>query len=157
MTAQRIGTDLARGAAGDIGFAWALGLGIGLLAFGLLGFVPNPLVGAPSAAWGTPVFVTGDAHDVLNLVAGAIVLYGALGLTGRRRGGLLIVAGVIGLVLFLVGLVSGTAFGLLAYPVNLPDQLLLLVVGGVSIAVGYLARGGTLRRPHGGELTATDA
>ena len=93
MTAQRIGTGLARGAAGDIGFAWALGLGVGLLAFGLLGFVPNPLVGAPSVTWGTPLFVTGDAHDVLNLVAGAVVLYGALGLTGRRRGVLLIVVG----------------------------------------------------------------
>jgi hypothetical protein len=155
MTAQRIGTDLARGAAGDIGFAWALALGVGLLCFGLLGFVPNPVVGAPSAAWGTPVFVTGDAHDVLDLVAGAVVLYGALGLTGRRRGVLLIVAGVIGLVLFLLGLVSGTGFGLLVYPVNLPDQMLLLVVSGVSIAVGYLARGGTLRRPTGGDPTTS--
>jgi hypothetical protein len=157
MTAQRIGTDLARGAAGDIGFAWSLGLGIGLLAMGLLGFVPNPLVGAPSPAWGTPLFLTGDAHDVLDLVAGAAVLYAALGLTGRRRGALLIGAGVIGLVLFLVGLVSGTGFGLLAYPVNLPDQLLLLVVSGVSIAVGYLARGGSLRRPSGGDPSTTGA
>jgi hypothetical protein len=157
MTAQRIGTGLARGAAGDIGFAWALGLGVGLLAFGLLGFVPNPLVGAPSVTWGTPLFVTGDAHDMLNLVAGAVILYGALGLTGRRRGVLLIVTGVIGLVLFLAGLVSGNVFGLLPYPVNLLDQLLLLVISGISVVVGYVARGGTLRRPRRGDPAPADA
>jgi len=163
MTAPRISSDLARGAAGDIGFAWALALGIGLLCLGLLGFVPNPLVGAPTAAWGTPWFVTGDAHDVLNLVAGAVVLYGALGLTSRRRGALLVVMGIIGLASFLVALVSGTVFGLLAYPVNLLDQLLLLVISGVSVVVGYVAQGGTLRRPGtvrrsgGGDAATSDA
>ena len=43
------------------------------------------------------------------------------------------VVGVIGLVAFLVGLISGTGFGLLSYPVNLLDQLLLLVISGVSL------------------------
>ena len=57
-------------------------LGIGLIVVGLLGFAPNPLVGAPSSAWGTPLFLTGNALDVIHLVAGAVVLYGALGLTG---------------------------------------------------------------------------
>jgi len=157
MTTQRIGTDLVRGATADIGFAWSLGLGIGLLAFGLLGFVSNPLVGAPSVAWGTPLFLTGDAHNVLDLVAGAVILYGALGLTARRRGALLLAVGVIGLVSFLVGLLSGTYLGLLAYPVNLLDQLLLLVVSGISIVIGYLARGGTLRRHRPDAPTGDDA
>ncbi len=147
MTAQRISGDLARGAARDVGFAWSLGLGIGLIVFGLLGFVGNPLVGVPTVAWGTPLFLTGNAHDVLNLVAGAVVLYGALGLTGRRRGALLMGVGLVGLVLFLVGLVSGNYLGLLAYPVSLLDQLLLLALSGVSIVVGYVARGGSLGRP----------
>jgi len=146
MTAQRIGTDLAQGAAADVGFAWSLGLGIGLIAMGLLGFVPNPLVGAPTAAWGSPVFLTGDAHNVLDLVAGAVLLYAALGLAGARRGSVLMGVGIIGLVAFLVGLLNGTAFGLLSYPVNLPDQLLLLLVSGVSIGIGYLARGGSMGR-----------
>jgi hypothetical protein len=109
--------------------------------------VGNPLVGAPTVAWGTPLFLTGHAHDVLHLVLGAVVLYGALGLTGRRRGVLLMGVGVIGLLLFLAGLVDGTYFGLLAYPVNLLDQLLWLAISGVSLVVGYLARGGSLRRP----------
>src|SRR3954466_1298622 len=136
MTAQRIGTDLARGAARDVGFAWALCLGIGLIVIGLLGFVGNPLVGVPTVAWGTPLFLTGHAHDVLHLVLGAVLLYGALGLTSGRRGVLLMGVGVIGLLLFLAGLISGSYFGLLEYPVNLLDQVLWLVISGVSLAVG---------------------
>ncbi len=156
MTAQRISGDLARGAARDVGFAWSLALGIGLIVLGLLGFVGNPLVGVPTVAWGTPLFLTGNAHDVLNLVAGAVVLYGALGLTGWRRGALLMIVGVIGLVLFLVGLMSGSYLGLLAYPVNLLDQLLLLVASGVSVLVGYVARGGSIRRPGAAEPDSAD-
>jgi hypothetical protein len=157
MTAQRISGDLARGAARDVGFAWAMGVGVGLIALGLLGFVGNPLVGAPTVAWGSPLFLTGNAHDVLNLVAGAVLLYGALGLTGRRRGALLICAGVVGLALLVGGLISGDYLGLLAYPVNLFDQLLLLVVSGVSVLVGYVARGGALRRSSDTDPAAADA
>ncbi len=148
MTAQRFSGELARGAARDVGFAWSLGLGIGLIALGLLGFVGDPLVGAPTAAWGTPLFLTGDAHDILNLVTGALLLYGALGLTPARRGALLLVVGAIGIGRFLLGLLSGDYLGLLGYPVNLPDQLLLLVTSAVSMVVGYVARGGSLRRAH---------
>ena len=70
-------------------FLWSLGLGIGLIVVGLLGFFANPIVGAPSAAWGVPLFLTGTAHDMVHLVAGAVVLYVAFGLTGPRRASLL--------------------------------------------------------------------
>ena len=136
--------DLTGGATRDITFAWSLGLGVGLIVLGLLGFVSNPIVGAPSAAWGVPLFVTGSAHDVLHLMAGAVLMYGALGLIGARRANLLIGAGVAWLAVFLLCLLSGNLFGLLAYPVNVLDQLLHLVIGVVSVGVGYLARTGAL-------------
>jgi hypothetical protein len=144
MNDSSAAADPGRGSARDVTFMWSLGLGIGLIVVGLLGFTSNPIVGAPSAAWGEPLFLTGSAHDVLHLVAGAVILYGALGLTASRRANLLIGIGVAWLVMFLLCLVSGDLFGLLAYPVNLPDQLLLLVIGGVSVGVGYLSRSGVL-------------
>jgi hypothetical protein len=143
--------DLSRQPSRDVAFLWSLGLGIGLIVVGLLGFTSNPIVGAPSAAWDVPLFVTGSAHSVLHLVAGAVVLYAALGLTGPRRANLLMGIGVVWLAMFLVCLVSGDLFGLLVYHVNLLDQLLLLVIGGVSVGIGYLSRSGAL--PGGSRVT----
>ena len=143
--------DVSRQANRDICLLWSLGLGIGLIVVGLLGFTSNPIVGAPSAAWGVPLFLTGSAHSVLHLVGGAVVLYAALGLTGPRRATLLMAIGVVWLAMFLVCLVSGDLFGLLVYHVNLLDQLLLLVIGGVSVGIGYLSRSGAL--PGGSRVT----
>lgn len=142
MTDVGSARELARGATRDPGFAWALGLGIGFVVIGLLGFVPNPIVGEPSGSWGMPLFLTGSAQDVLHLIGGAVLLYGALGLTGPRRAVLLMGVGIVLLAVFLLCLVSGNLFGLLAYPVNLADQLLHLVVGVGSVALGYVARNG---------------
>ena len=148
MTAQRIGSHPATGDARDLGFVWSLGLGIGLIVMGLLGFVPNPIVGGPTMGLGTPVFLTGSAQDVLHLIGGAVLLYGALGLTGPRRAVLLMGVGAVLLIVFLLCLLSGDLFGLLAYPVNVLDQLLHLVVGSVSIGVGYVARNGLPAERH---------
>ena len=46
---------------------------------GLLGFVPNPLVGAEG------IFVTNAMHNVVHLVTGAAFLAGGLLLPGRER------------------------------------------------------------------------
>ncbi len=150
MTAQRVGRGLGVGAGGDPGVVWAFVLGAGLIVFGLLGFVPNPIAGAPSVAWGTPLFVTGHARDTIDLIAGAVVLYGAVGLTVPRRGGLLIAVGAVSLMLFLLGLVSGTWVGVVGSPVNLLDQVFLLFVGLTSVVVGWLARSGSLPWSHRG-------
>ncbi len=144
MTAQRISHRLTQAASRDTGFLWSLVLGTTMVVVGLLGFAPNPLLGAPSSAWGTPLFLTGNTLDVIHLVTGAVVLYGAMGLTVRRRANLLITVGAIELVLFTMGLLSGDLFGALRYHASLLDQLLLLVVASISIGVGYVGRGGTL-------------
>jgi hypothetical protein len=138
--------DMAGGTAADPGFVWSLGVGIVLLALGVLGFVPNPLVGAPSAAWGSPLLLTGDAHDVLHLVGGAVALHAALGMSRARRDVVLIGLGSVGLVLLALGLLDGRWFGVAPYPVGLADQLLHLVVGLGSLVMG-LAGTGTIVVP----------
>jgi hypothetical protein len=140
-SASALGRDVARAAAGDPGFAWALGLGVVLIGLGLLGFVPNPLVGAPSVAWGTPLLVTGDSHDVVHLVGGAIALHAALGLSRARRDSVLIALGAVSLVLLVLGILDGRWLGVVPYPVGLADQLLHLVVGLGCILVGLAGRG----------------
>lgn len=150
MTAQRVGRGLGAGAGSDPGAAWAFVLGTGFIVFGLFGFVPNPIAGAPSVAWGTPLFLTGHARDTIDLILGAVVLYGALGLTVQRRGGLLIAVGSVALALFLLGLLSGTWVGVVGYPVNLLDQASLLFVGVTSVVVGWRSRGGSLPWSHPG-------
>src|SRR5262245_21967590 len=96
-SASALWRDIVRAAAGDPGFAWALGLGVVLIVLGLLGFVSNPLVGAPSARWGTPLLLTGDSHDVVHLVGGAVALHAALGMSRGRRDVVLVVLGAIAL------------------------------------------------------------
>lgn len=144
--ASALWRDVAGGAAADPGFAWALVVGVVLIALGLLGFVPNPLVGAPSAAWGTPLLLTGDAHDVIHLVGGAIAIHAALGLSRARRDVVLIGLGAAALILLALGLLDGRWFGIAPYAVGLGDQLLHLVVGLGSLVMG-LAGTGTVNVP----------
>lgn len=146
--------DVVRAASVDPGFAWALGLGVVLIALGLLGFVPNPLVGAPSPQWGSPLLVTGDSHDVVHLVGGAIALHAALGMSRPRRDIVLITLGAVSLLLLAVGILDGRWFGLVPWPVSLADQLLHLVAGLGSILVGLAGRGAF---EMGGTPAASDA
>jgi hypothetical protein len=140
-SASALWRDVARAAAGDPGFAWALVVGVVLIALALLGFVPNPLVGAPSARWGTPLLVTGDSHDVVHLIGGAVALHAALGLSRARRDVVLVVLGAIALLLLALGILDGRWLGLLTWPVGLADQLLHLIVGLGSMLVGLAGLG----------------
>jgi hypothetical protein len=144
--ASALWRDMVRGAASDPGFAWALCLGVALIALGLLGFIPNPIVGAPSASWGTPLLRTGDAHDVIHLVGGAVALHAALGMSRARRDGVLIGLGAAALILLALGLLDGRWFGIAPYAVSLADQLLHLVVGLGCLLMG-LAGTGTIEVP----------
>lgn len=139
--ASALWRDMAGGAAADPGFAWALVVGVALVAIGLLGFVPNPLVGSPTAGWGTPVLLTGDAHDVIHLVGGAIAIHAALGLSRPHRDAVLVGLGTAALVLLALGLLDGRWFGVAPYPVGLGDQLLHLVVGLGSLVMGLAGSG----------------
>lgn len=118
---------------------YAIAVGVLLIVLGLLGFIDNPLVGDATAA-SHPIFVTGAAHNMLHLVTGALAIYIAFGLLGDQQ-----VLGVTGLGLIYVAivlltLINGTLFGVLAYPVNLPDQVLHVGLAVVSLGIGLTAR-----------------
>jgi hypothetical protein len=144
--ASALWRDVAGGTAADPGFVWALVVGMGLVVLGLLGFVPNPIVGSPSAAWGTPLLLTGDAHDVLHLVGGAVALHAALGMSRAHRDVVLIGLGAAALILLALGLLDGRWLGIAPFHVGLSDQLLHLIVGVGSLVTG-LAGTGTINVP----------
>jgi hypothetical protein len=112
-------------------------IGIVLVAIGLLGFVGNPLVGAPT---GNPIFVTGPIHDMIHLATGALALYIAFGLPASSLSNALIAFGSLYLVILVLTLISPNLFGILNYDANLPDQVLHAGLGVVSIVIGYLGR-----------------
>lgn len=138
--------DVAGVARADPGLAWALGMGTLLIGLGLLGSVPNPIVGTPGTVGGSPVLTTGDSHDVVHLVLGAVSIHAALGMSRVRRDWVLIGLGGVFLVLFVVALIDGRWFGIAPVAANLPDQLLHLVAGLGSVVVG-MAGLGMLERP----------
>ncbi|MBX3031635.1 MAG: DUF4383 domain-containing protein [Chloroflexi bacterium] len=140
-------SDVLAAARSDLGRAWALVLGVLLVALGLLGFVPNPLVGTPGTTGDAPLLARGDSHAVVHLVLGAVALHAALGMSKGRRDPVLVGIGVVSLVLLVLGILDGRWFGLAAVPVSLANQLLHLVVGLGSLVIG-LAGMGLIERPR---------
>ena len=122
---------------------WYSGLlGTLLVVIGLAGFVDNPIIGRPSSE---PVFHSGVALNVVHVASGAVALFIAFGLlgTGLIRG--LIGFGLAYALLLVLTVASPRLVGLLDEPVNLACNVLHAGVAVVSIAVGWLARGGERR------------
>jgi hypothetical protein len=126
--------------------AYAIVVGVLLIVLGLLGFVSNPLVGDVTAT-SHPIFVTGAAHNLIHLITGALAIYTAFGLVEDQQDLGVTGLGLIYVAIVLLTLINGTLFGVLAYPVNLPDQLLHVAIAAVSIGIGLTARsqGGAAR------------
>jgi hypothetical protein len=118
---------------------FAAAAGVALAGLGLLGILGNPLVGAVA---NLPVVVTGPVHDVLHVVLGALYLHVAFALAGRLQGDGLVALGAFGLLFGVLSLASPDLFGLLDEGTNLADQLLHLVVGAVSVGLGWVVRSG---------------
>jgi hypothetical protein len=116
-------------------------LGAVLVVIGLVGFVDNPLIADPGAA---PIFVTGTVHNMIHLATGFLSLYIAFALVGKAQADGLIGLGILFVVLVVLTVLSPNLFGILGpspgYNVNLPDQLLHLVIGLVAIAAGVVSR-----------------
>lgn len=119
-------------------------LGVIYVLVGVVGFLPDPLVQASSAASATGallgVFPINLLHNVVHLVIGASLLYASMAtataiMVSRVIGGVYIVVG-------LLGLVSSNGFGLL--PLGGADIFLHLGTGAVLLAVGFM-NGGTTR------------
>ncbi len=109
----------------------ALVFGIIFVIVGLLGFVPNPLVGANG------LFLTNVVHDLVHLIIGLILL--AVALWAPAQSGMwLKIMGAVYLVIFLLGLVMGSPMlGLVAF--NGADNWLHLLLGIVLLAAGFWA------------------
>ncbi len=118
---------------------YAIVVGVVLIVLGLLGFVDNPLVGDVTAT-SHPIFVTGAAHNLIHLVTGALAIYVAFGLETEQQDLAVTGLGLTYVAIILLTLINGTLFGVLAYPVNLPDQVLHLAIAVTSIGIGLMAR-----------------
>jgi hypothetical protein len=119
-------------------------LGIIYVLLGVVGFLPDPLVQASTAASATGallgIFPINPLHNVVHLVIGASLLYASMAtataiMVSRVIGGVYVVVG-------LLGLASPDGFCLL--PLGGADIFLHLGTGAVLLAVGFL-NGGTRR------------
>jgi len=121
----------------DLAKWFAAGLGIVLIAVGVLGFVDNPIVSEPQ---NDPIFHTGLVHNIVHIATGAVALFIAFGLSGLARANALIAFGAVYGLVLLATLVSPDLFGIFEHPVNAADHLLHVLLTAGPILVGWLAR-----------------
>lgn len=110
-------------------------LGIVFILVGILGFIPNPIVGRSG------IFVTDLGHDLVHLVAGGILLLAGLQAEQAARLSLQ----VFGVVYLLVGLLGfaivdsatgdGSLLGLVH--INSADNWLHIALGLVLLGIGF--------------------
>ena len=119
-------------------------LGIIHVLLGVVGFLPDPLVQASTAASATGalvgIFPINPLHNVVHLVIGASLLYASMATATAIMVSRVI--GVVYVVVGLLGLASPDGFGLL--PLGGADIFLHFGTGAVLLAV-WLMNGGTRR------------
>jgi len=114
--------------------AWIIG--IVLVIVGILGFIPNKIVGAEG------LFITDAVHDLIHIVTGAIFII--LALSGSNSiGGAFKVFGIIYLIVailgFFVGMESGSGELLGFITINKADNWLHILLAIVFLIIGYSA------------------
>jgi hypothetical protein len=112
----------------------AVVFGVIFVLVGVLGFIPNPIVGA------TGLFMTNTLHDLVHLLIGVILLVVAM--TAPAKSALwLKIFGVVYLLLVVLGFLlipsGGMLLGLVT--MNMADHFLHLVLGVVLLAAGMMA------------------
>lgn len=118
---------------------WATLAGVVLVAVGLLGFVPNPLVGSAQGA-----LVPSDAlHNIVHLGTGILALAIAFAMTGKAQVDAMLGFGILYVVIFLAVLVSPTLFGLFSIPATAILHLIHAALAIVSLGVWSMARNQT--------------
>jgi hypothetical protein len=116
---------------------WAGIAGAVLVLVGVLGFIPNPLVGGANGA----LLPTDTLHNIVHLGTGLLALYLAFGMSGIALANGVIGFGILYVVIFLAVLFSPTLFGLFSVPANIVLHVIHGALAVVSLALGYLARG----------------
>jgi hypothetical protein len=114
-------------------------IGITFLAVGLLGFVPNPIVGDSHNA----IFHADAVHNMVHMVSGALFVLVAMAAPERASTFLK----VFGAVYFLLGVIGFVSIGsegmtkLLGFlPINGADNYLHIALGVVIFLAGFLPR-----------------
>jgi hypothetical protein len=108
--------------------------GVVFLLVGVLGFIPNPIVGA-DGAW----FHADTVHNLVHLISGAIFLYvavkspGASAMTLKVFGAVYLLVAILGFVT--IGSGEGQLLGLIG--INGADNWLHLVLGLVIFGAGF--------------------
>ena len=115
----------------DVQKTYAMVIGVVLVLLGVIGFVPNPLVGDPSTA----IFGVNLNQNLLHLVGGALILW--FSYKGASKSTNMIV-GVVALVVGILWFVPGVS-GLLGqiFSINANISYLHIAVGVVSLGVYY--------------------
>lgn len=110
---------------------YSLWFGVIFLLIGLLGFIPNPLVGSGA------LFHTDSVHNLIHLIVGLILLY-----TGTKAGDKAVAAlktiGVVYLVVAVLGFLGGDSV-LGIFEVNAADNWLHVVLGVLILWLGLKA------------------
>jgi hypothetical protein len=119
--------------------SWMTLAGAVLVLVGVLGFIPNPIVGGNDA-----LLTTDTLHNIVHLGTGALALFIAFGLRGRDQVNGVIGFGILYVVILVAVLISPTLFGLFQTPANAVLHLIHATLAVVSLAVGYMARNNTL-------------
>lgn len=120
----------------------AMVFGIVFVLVGLLGFVPNPIVGMGA------IFETDMLHNVVHLLFGAILIWVATKAPAKSAQWLTIL-GVVYLILAILGFLmvpeGGALLGLVH--TNTADHWLHVVLGVVLVVVGLMGKGKTVTAP----------
>jgi hypothetical protein len=111
----------------------ALVFGIVFVLVGVLGFIPNPIVGMDG------LFMTNMLHDLVHLLIGVVLLI--VGISAPEKSSLwLKIFGVVYLLLVVLGFLlipsGGSLLGLVV--MNMADHWLHLVLGVVLLAAGFV-------------------
>jgi Domain of unknown function (DUF4383) len=108
----------------------ALVLGAVFVAVGILGFIPNPIVG-PNG-----IFAANWAHNVVHIASGLLILAGAFTALGASMG--LKIVGVVYALVAILGLFTGSGMLLGLVLVNHADHALHVALAGVILVAGFL-------------------
>ncbi|MEJ7748386.1 MAG: DUF4383 domain-containing protein [Candidatus Limnocylindrales bacterium] len=122
--------------------SWATLAGVVLVVIGLLGFIPNPLVGSAQGA----LVPTDAVHNIVHLGTGALALAIAFAMTGKTQVDAMLGFGILYVVIFLAVLVSNNLFGLFSIPANAVLHVIHAALAVVSLGVWSMARNQTTAR-----------
>ena len=113
--------------------AWVVGMVFVLL--GILGFIPNPIVGMEG------VFMTNAAHNIIHLVSGIYLIIAAMQSIRAAKMAFKVV-GIVYLLVTILGFLTigasgmGSLLGLVS--MNAADNYLHLVLTAVFLALGFM-------------------